>query len=57
VRIRLSNGWEAAQVTGAERSPGGAEATWTAEAPHELRLRVKPAGSVSESVLDRLRDR
>jgi hypothetical protein len=57
VRIRLSDGWEAAKVTGAERRPGGAEATWTAEAPHELRLRVKPAGAASESVLDRLRDR
>jgi hypothetical protein len=57
VRIRLAPGWTAAAVSGGEKADDGATATWTAEAPHELRLRVERGEGSSRSLLDRLRDR
>lgn len=54
VRIRLAPGWTAAKVTGGELTEDGAAATWTADAPQELRLRVERR-TEGATLLDRLR--
>jgi len=53
VRIRLAPGWTAADVSGGEALSDGASASWTADGPHELRLRVDRTGT--PTLLERLR--